>query len=632
VQRGDVESAIEAARKAAESSEDFRTHLSLGRVLFAGIRQEAAKGDVTAANKMIPEATKAFQRAAELADRTPDTWLPLVQFLCATGQTDKAKEAVAEVVKKLPAHELRTPLTLAQCYEALGDMAAALEKYETLLEAAPDNPSVIRDVTEFYWRTGRMQQAEAQLQRILGGRIKTEPGDVLWARRVRAAILFGQGGYHNQERARKLIEQNLAEEPTSTPDQRLKASILASMPDRARQDEALAILERLASSPETRSNDDWYNLGLLYLARNDWGKFNDAMRRLLAVAGDQPQYLATYIIAALQRNELQNAENWLDHLQKVAPNHFNASGLRAELLVRRGKYEEALDLLKEFIDRPASQPADGGTRRLMVSEALERLVPMLTGDEKQLWQMRYLRQAENLLRQYVNDRPGQELLVVSFIARQGNAGEALALLERIWPKMNPVAIAQVILPLLQPGRPTKEQLQRGERLMKEAIERFDRPVPLLMAQADLWTLHERYEEAEALYREILNKNSSNPPPVALNNLSVLLALQGVKLDEALKLANRAIEVAGPVAEMLDSRASVYIALKQPDKALADAENALAEAVRPKRLFHLAQAQHLKGNDAAAADAIRRANQLGLTSAALHPLERPSYKELQKLLE
>jgi tetratricopeptide (TPR) repeat protein len=198
--------------------------------------------------------------------------------------------------------------------------------------------------------------------------------------------------------------------------------------------------------------------------------------------------------------------------------------------------------------------------------------------------------------------------------------------------MNPVAISQVILPLLQPGRPTKEQLQRGERLLKEAIERFDRPVPLLMVQADLWTLHERYDEAESLYREILAKNSSNPPPVALNNLAVLLAMQGVKLDEALKLIDRAIGVSGPVAAMLDSRATVYIALKQPDKALADIQNTLAEAERPGRLFRLSQAYLLKGDKTAAADAIRKANKLGLTAAALQPLERASYRELQKLIE
>jgi cellulose synthase operon protein C len=631
-ERGDVESALESAQETAASSTDYRAHLRLGELLFTRIRQAAAKSDTDAVAKLSTEAEKALRRAVELADQNPETWLPLVRFLCATGQAEKAKEAVGQVRKKLPAHEIQTPLTLAQCYEALGELPAAQEQYETALEAAPDNPAVVRAVVEFYWRTGRPQQADAQLQRILDRRLKTDPADIQWARRVRAAILLGQGGYHNQEKARAMIEQNLAEDPASTADQRLKASILSALPDRARKDEAVGILERLVASSETRMNEDWYNLGLLYLGRNDWAKFNGVMRRLLAAAGDDPRYVATYIVAALQRNELQDADSWLDNLQKIAPNQFNATNLRAELLVRRGKYEEAFDLLKGFVDRPAAQPADVGARRQMVSETLERLGRMVTGPEKQLWELRYLREAENLLKLYVSERPGQEMLAISFLGRQGNFNEAMTLLERIWPRMNPVAISQVILPLLQSGRPSKEQLQRGERLLQSAIERFDRPVPLLMVQADLWTLHGRYEEAESLYREILAKNSNNPPPVALNNLAVLLAMQGVKLDEAAKLIDRAIAASGPVAAMLDSRATVYIALKQADKALADLKNALAEAERPERLFHLALAYHLKGDDTAAADALRKANKLGLTSAELHPLERPRYRELQKLIE
>ena len=630
--RGDVKLSLETARKTAEASSDYRTHLWHGRLLFAAIRQTGAKNDPEATGKMTAEATQAFQRAVELSDKNPETWLPLVQFLCVTGQTERAKAAIAEARKKLPADAPQTPFTMGQCHEALGDLPAAQEQYEAALKAAPDNPAVIRSVTEFYWRTGKPQQADAQLERILGGRVKAEPGDIQWARRVRAAILFGQGGYHNQQRARQLVEQNLAVDPTSTPDLRLKATIVAALPSRAQQEEAVRILEQLAASLETRTNDDWYNLALLYLARDEWGKFNQAMLRLLAVAGDEPRYLTTYIIAALQRNEQQNAEIWLDHLQKVAPNQFNTTALRAELLVRRGKYEEALDLLKAFVGKPAALPADATARRLMAAECLERLAVMISGAEQERWQPQYVREAEELVRQYVKERPGTEELLISFLGRQGKCDEALALLEHNWPRMNPVAISQVMLPLLQPGRPNEEQLQRGERLLKEAVQRFDRPVPLLLAQADLATLYERYEEAETLYREIIAQGGGNPAPVALNNLAVLLAMRGIKLDEALQLINRALEVSGPVGAMLDTRASVYIALKQPDKALADMQDALADAERPERLFHLAQVQHLKGDEAAAAAALRRANKLGLTAAALHPLERPSYRELQKLLE
>ena len=51
--------------------------------------------------------------------------------------------------------------------------------------------------------------------------------------------------------------------------------------------------------------------------------------------------------------------------------------------------------------------------------------------------------------------------------------------------------------------------------------------------------------------------------MALNNLAWLLALQHKNGTEALKFINRAIDLAGPVAELFDTRAIVHLALNNP---------------------------------------------------------------------
>ena len=106
-----------------------------------------------------------------------------------------------------------------------------------------------------------------------------------------------------------------------------------------------------------------------------------------------------------------------------------------------------------------------------------------------------------------------------------------------------------------------------------------------MAMAHMKTNHEQYDEAEDFYREIIKNNSGNS--AAMNNLGVLLAAQGQNLDESLKLVNRAIELAGPVSTMLDSRASVYLALKRPKKALADMKRSIEVEDDGVRRFHQA---------------------------------------------
>lgn len=89
------------------------------------------------------------------------------------------------------------------------------------------------------------------------------------------------------------------------------------------------------------------------------------------------------------------------------------------------------------------------------------------------------------------------------------------------------------------------------------------------------TLLQRKEvrEAEALYREILKANDGDV--IAINNLFMLLAVQEKRLDEAQQLAERAISLAGPAADLLDTRACVLIARGKPHEAIAVLEQAIS---------------------------------------------------------
>ena len=172
-------------------------------------------------------------------------------------------------------------------------------------------------------------------------------------------------------------------------------------------------------------------------------------------------------------------------------------------------------------------------------------------------------------------------------------------------------------------------MQRLDRILELALSRFRRPVPLLLAMAELRTQLGRYADAEGLYREVLSKNSGNA--AAMNNLAVLLALQGIQLDEALKLVNGAIEIAGPTAKILDSRATVYTARGEPNEAIKDLDDALAEAESPVWLFHQARAYELAGRHNDAVAAMEKALKKGLTPRMLQPLELPAFEKLRRSL-
>ncbi len=109
-----------------------------------------------------------------------------------------------------------------------------------------------------------------------------------------------------------------------------------------------------------------------------------------------------------------------------------------------------------------------------------------------------------------------------------------------------------------------------------------------MVLAELRESQEKFAEAEDLYREVLKKDDHNV--AVLNNLACLLALSGRQLDEAKGLIDKAIATAGPQASPMDTRATIYLALGQADKALADMRMVVNEQPAPNRFFHLALVQ------------------------------------------
>ncbi len=642
---GDLDGALELASKAATDSDDYRNHFSLARIRAAKALSATSKGQTEEARQMFDEAEQSLRRVVDLAEEVPETWVELIRFLAGTGQPKKAANVLEQARGKIPSDQL--PLALAQSYEYLGQPELAEQNCEEALAAAPQDPAVARYVADFYLRKAQypmsepIQRSEAILQserildKIIGGEVKGNQADVIWARRRLAQIFGARGGYQNSKKAINLIEQNLAAAGPSAEDLRIKANILANDPVAARRQEAARILKNLPSQTPQDRFIEWQ----LYLAEGAWAKASDQMRSLLADHGDQPLYVAAYVDALLEHNETQDAELWLARLEEIAPNWFSPRDLitttsfRAELLFQHGQYVQALDLLNRFVGKSDTRPADEAERSRLVALNLEQFARRLRDlgqEEPEEMAKRFILDAETLYRKYVRQRPGQEWFLVLFLGRQDRIEEALRLLESIWSDSDPVTTAAASTSLLGNPAATPEQLQRMEKVLQAALKRFDRPIPLLLVLAQACASQERYAEAEAFYREVIRKNSRAFR--AMNNLAVMLALQKTKLPEALKLANQAIRLAGPAAPLLDSRATVYMALGQPQKALDDLKKAIADQPTPVRCFHQARAYQQSGQREAARNAMKKAQQLGLQAEMLEPLERPAYKRLLKSLK
>ncbi len=257
---GETDRAVEKARKAVSAeSKNYPEQIWLAQVLGMAGRQAKAAEQDKKGEELLADAEKAVRRAVELEPKLPQTWVALVRFLAAVGAKDKAEKAIRdfqETSRKEHIPEKEALVPFAQCYEAINEMDRAEENYKAALAADPQNVTIVRAVTEFHVRAGKIEPAESQLLRILDGKLPAKKEELAWARQQQAMIYFARGGHQNLQKARELVQKNLSGEAPSTLDYRLDAMIDASDPDPNRRIEGTRKMEEMlknqAATPEDR--------------------------------------------------------------------------------------------------------------------------------------------------------------------------------------------------------------------------------------------------------------------------------------------------------------------------------------------------------------------------------------------
>ena len=329
-----------------------------------------------------------------------------------------------------------------------------------------------------------------------------------------------------------------------------------------------------------------------------------------APGGSAQQERARAAVLALQPDPVQQ-QRAIAVLERIEPKSVRTVSLKARLLAARGKPAEAATMLRHL-----AETQDARTT-LLIAQLLEELS---LGAE-----------AEGLYRRAAGsgDIPDGVPILVRYLGRQKRTAEALDASAPVWAT-NPGVAAEVCLAALHAGRPDAAQIIRVEQWLKAAVRQTPGATTLVLAQADLADLKGDYPAAEALYRGVLQKEPGNL--VALNNLAGLLALRGGTGDEPVILATRAVEVGGPIPELLDTRGVALLAAGRALPALDDFKQAAARPVGDRKvrfaiLFHLAQAQHRAGNMGEARKAWKDAQETRAGVDDLHPLERKTYEQL-----
>jgi tetratricopeptide (TPR) repeat protein len=106
--------------------------------------------------------------------------------------------------------------------------------------------------------------------------------------------------------------------------------------------------------------------------------------------------------------------------------------------------------------------------------------------------------------------------------------------------------------------------EEAEKLIKQGLEKMPDDENLQFQLGAVYERQEKYGAAEASFRKVLAKNPTHDG--VLNYLGYMFADRGVRLEEALGYLRQAVELSPYNGAYLDSLGWVYFKLKQYDQA------------------------------------------------------------------
>ena len=234
------------------------------------------------------------------------------------------------------------------------------------------------------------------------------------------------------------------------------------------------------------------------------------------------------------------------------------------MLAAQNRPEEGYKLLVDFLDKPHAQPEDRSQRTYYVFQALAGLAKRLGSKPEQKDIAEKCRKKAGDLRDaYVKEHPEAELQMAAQMIIEGKVNEGLDMLNSCLETSQAGDVARVFDHILMEAKLGPEHLKAFNDIVLRAVQVFHEPIPLVMVQGSL-----RLHAASLCRRGRALPKSARERPQVLRRAEQpgrALGLQKIKLDEALQDVNQAIELRGPEGAIIDTRASVYLAMGRTDR-------------------------------------------------------------------
>jgi tetratricopeptide (TPR) repeat protein len=633
---GDSDRAYAEAEKIAKAkSEDPATQVWFADLAAGRLpQQRVASTDGNAAPKTPhPEAAEtALKKAISLNRSDPELWTRLVTLYLQLKRPEDVEKTLREA--HLALDEEYLPMLIAKYYELQSRWQEAEDIYLAIYAGRPaDDVFVARRMAEFYltWASkneANKGKAAVYLNRILRaaneGKLGKDDPSRPWARIQAAKLLAATGDYVDSVKAEKLLASAM-EKGMATPEiEDLLVDVLSNRQDPTSRERAVALLRQIRQ----KRGLTWSREVLMGDLLNQLGDWEGAKKQMEQAIGRFPKQYeveTAYISMLIQHKEFPAAELRITRLSSNKDAQPGLGQLRLNLAAAQGKKD-------------------------VVRSTLTGMTPNLKGaiSEKQLKFLRELsiladsvgdhEYALTLMGEYARRAKGSELEFARLTALYGDIDEGFTMLRALM-NTNMDDVIQIAIEVLRARRaeaPDKLDEEVG-RIVRQGLRDDPESAKRLIIEAEMLEVQEKFPESIEAYKRILARDDV-PPRIragAANNMAFLVALQGAKKEDltlALKYVNQAIDVMGPISDILDTRALIYISLGQFADAVADMQMAVKMNITPSKYFHLAEAQLGAGDQKGAKATWELAKQQGFKPESVPKPEQGRLQQFMKQME
>ncbi|MFN7731270.1 MAG: tetratricopeptide repeat protein [Pirellula sp.] len=573
----------------------------------------------------------AFLRAAKLS-KEQDTRVhkAAFEFYAATGQLEKIDGWLKRIESDNAVSADLRSLILAIAAQSRGNLELAESHYRVALRSGPTRRENTLAFGSLLLQRGELNEAIQVIEALH----ESLPKDVE-VREALAVALALRGSKSDWDQLQSVL---LSPQGANTlEDRRTLAKLLMQRGLPSDLMQARSMLEVATFDPKRRAAEDAFVLATVYTTlanrlENTPGEEEQTtelnrlaeyqLNQIVTDSAAKPEYLLAYGDFLLTRNRPEKANEISQRLSAAYPASADAMLLRARVFHALNKQTAGVQFVKDWlIAQQRSLPSNG-------DEARESEV--LANAARAFFTLHAMPEATPIV-QYVSQKNPAlaEALLFSLAQSNDPVVRDLAfdrLLEACQPNPSRLA-ANRLLQLLATGALQGDRMQRAVAVLDQFAVDHPDDADFCIRFADHWIRVQDLPHAIGLLQQALERAPKNV--TALNNLANLLAETPERSNEALEVIDRAIEVAGPHPNLLDSKGCILVQAKRFDEAVPILQQAANNGFDPRFKLHWFMALQGAGKKQEANQVRREIDTQALSATFLSPMDQAALEQLRK---